>query len=404
VVSINEKYPVDYPFGEPVRLDVHPAHTECRRKPGLTRIRLPHGDDAWLVTRHEDIRTMLRDRRFSRAACLEYDEARFSPQPVKTSVLGMDGSDHTRLRRLIASGLSFSERHITRLRPTAVAMAERLIDKMIDCGPPTDLDEHFAVPLAGEITCELLGIPFADRANFLGWLEAYVSTTMPADEVESRIEEISTYMTRLMTVRQAAPADDLISFLVQAKDNDNLLSEPELIEVVNDLLLAGYYNTSAQLLNVIYLVLAHPEQTRLLHEEPELIPRAVDECLRCIPFPNHATFARYATEDVELGGTLIRKGEAVMPALPSGNRDETVFDNAGKLDFRRTKNPHLSFGYGLHHCLGPPLVRMIMQIALSALLTRLPDLSLAVTESELRWHTDLELRRVYELPATWQVT
>lgn len=398
---VNAESPVNYPFGEPVRLDVHSAHAECRRQPGLTRIRLPYGDDAWLVTRHEDIKTVLRDRRFSRAATLQHDEARFSPQPIKTSVLGLDPPDQTRLRRLIAGGLAFSEQRIVRLRPTVVSSAEHLIDKMIDRGPPADIDEHFAVPLCGEITCELLGIPFADRANFLNWLEAYVSTTMHPEEVEIRIEEISAFMTQLIAVRQTAPSDDLLSFLVRAKDDDGLLSESELIEVVNDLLLAGYYNTSAQLLNVVYLVLIYPEQARLLRQEPELMPRAVEELLRCTPFPTQATFARYATEDVEVGGTLIRGGEAVMPALASGNRDETVFDNADELDFRRAKNPHLSFGYGLHHCLGPPLVRMLMQVALSALLTRCPDLRLAVAESELQWHKDLELRRLYELPVTW---
>ncbi|GAA2410506.1 cytochrome P450 [Actinomadura vinacea] len=391
-----------YPFGEPTGLGIHPHHSACQSLGGLTRIRPPHGDDAWLVTRHEDIRAVLADRRFSRAVAVARDEPRLAAVPLQTSVLSLDPPEHTSVRRLLAGALGFNGPRVAELRGTAQERCAHLIDGMIAQGAPADLAEHFAIPLTGEITCELLGVPFADRELFRDGLEALAST-LPEEVVGPRISALYAYIDELCAAGRAEAGDDVLGELTRAREGDTRLSDDGFFtEVISDLLLAGYYNTSTQLLNAVYLLLTHPDQLRLLEHDPELMPRAVEELLRYAPFPAHVTFARYATEDVEIGGTHVRAGEAVLVALPAGNFDEAAFENPEKLDLTRSKNTHLSFGHGLHHCLGGPLVRMLFQTALSALLERLPDLRLAVPESELPWQDSLELRRLQQLPVTWR--
>jgi cytochrome P450 len=390
-----------YPFGESVGLELHPGYATCRRRETLTRVGLPYGDDAWLVTRHKDIKAVLRDPRFSREVAVRRDEPRLTPLPVNTSVLGLDPPAHSRLRRVLVLALAFNGRTIQRLRDTVTELVERLIDELVDHGSPADLAEHFALPLAGEVGCELLGVPYDDRADLRTWLEGFASTALPVAEVQARMAAMFSYMGELADTRRAEPRDDLVSALLRAQHDDELLSRAELVDVMSDLLLATYDNTSAQLLNAVYILLTFPDQTRLLRQEPELLPQAIEEILRYAPFPSHVTFARYATENVEVGGTLVRAGEAVLAALPSGNRDESVFENASQVDFRRPRNPHLGFGFGLHHCLGGPLVRMEFQVALSGLLNRFPKLSLAVAEQDLPWRSDLLIRRLERLPVTW---
>lgn len=390
-----------YPFDEPAGLGVHPAHSACRSRGGLTRVRPPHGDDAWLVTRHEDIRTVLADRRFSRAVAVARDEPRTAAVPLQTSVLALDPPEHTDVRRQVAGALGFNGPRIAGLRDVSRERCARLIDGMLAHGAPLDLAEHFATPLSGEITCELLGVPFADRELFRDGLEALAST-LPQEVVGPRIAAIYAYVDELCAARLAEAGDDVLGVLTRAREKAARLSDGSFFtELISDLLLAGYYNTSTQFLNAVYLLLTHPEQLRRLRDDPGLMPRAVEELLRYAPFPAHVTFARYATEDVDVGGTLVRAGEAVLAALPAGNFDETVFEDPARLDLSRPKNPHLSFGHGLHHCLGGPLVRMLFQTALSALLDRLPDLRLAVPEHELPWQPGLELRRLVRLPVAW---
>ncbi|WP_344971836.1 cytochrome P450 [Streptosporangium fragile] len=399
--------PVDYPFGRPTRLDVAPEYARCRERPGLTRIHPPYGDDAWLVTRYHDIRLVLRDRRFVRTPPPGGDEARLTALPLQDSILNTDPPQQTRLRRAVASGLRFNAERIDLLRSAAERHSRRLIAELPDAPPPHDLIDGYVKPLVVEVLCPLIGIPRQDLAVFLNWFEGFASTALPADVVEARVEEISRYTDRLIAARRAEPRDDLVSVLARARvrgeEGDegagDGLTEAETKELVNDVLLA-IDNVSTQLSNASYLLITSPAHLRELRTHPELVPQAVDELLRYAPFPSHVTFARYATEDVEVGGTLVRAGEQVLPALPAGNHDPSVFDDPDELDFHRSVNPHLSFGYGTHHCMGAPLVRMLMRVAISSL-AECPPMRLAVPEEELPWRSDLLIRRVESLPVTW---
>lgn len=392
--------PVPFPFGEYRRLDMDPRYRQLRERRTLLRVRVPYGDEAWLATRYEDVKTVLGDARFSRAAAAEHDEARLTPFPIRTSILGMDPPEHTRLRRLLAK--AFTMRRVERLRPQVRDVTAGLIDELVRHGPPVDLVGHFAAPLAALVICRLMGIPIEERTEFQRWVDAFSSTTaMSSGKVSDQMGSMYDYVTDLVTRRRSVPAGDLIDGLIQARDDQDKLSEQELVELVTVLIIAGYDTVSAQLMSSVYVLLTHPTQAEQLRERPDLVPSAVEELLRFIPLDAHVTFARYATEDVTLSGTLVRAGEAVLASLPSANRDADVFARPDQLDFHRAKNPHLGFGHGLHHCVGAALARVELQEALPALLTRFPKLRLAVPEEEVPWKAGMQVRSLVALPAEW---
>lgn len=385
-----------YPFADPVGLQVDEGYRRCRERGGLTRVATPYGDQAWLATTHADIRFVLGDARFSRAAAALHDEARLTPLPLQASLLGADPPDHTRMRGLLASALRFTGPQVAAMRPFLEHTADALLAEGVACGPPLDLAEGFATPLSVAVACDLMGVPFDDRGIFREWFEAFAGTDLPAAEVEQRMARISRYTRDLLADRRARPGDDLVSALATS----DALTEGELVEVVDDLFLAGD-NVATQLTNALYVLLTSPEHWSALLRDPDLLPGAVEELLRFVPFPSHATFARYALEDVWVGDSLVRAGEAVLPALPSGNRDESVFAAPDCLDFRRTPNPHLAFGHGRHHCLGSKLVRELLAVAIRRVQHWLPGARLAVPAEDVEWRADLLIRRVVRLPVTW---
>ncbi|MGW4470014.1 cytochrome P450 [Nonomuraea sp. NPDC004354] len=391
--------PADYPFGEPVRLDVHPEYARCRKRPGLVKVRPPYGDDAWLVTRFHDIRFVLRDRRFVRTPPPGGDEARLTVLPLQDSILNTDPPQQTRLRKAVAGGLGFNTERVHALQELAERHSRRFMTVLLAGSPPLDLVDAYIKPLVVEILCPVIGIPQQDLSIFLNWFEGFASTALSADVVAARVEEISDYTDRLIAERRNRPRNDLVSALTGAAYREKQLTEPEIKELVNDILLA-IDNVTTQLTNAAYLLITSPVHLRELQADPGLIPQAVEELLRYAPFPSHATFSRYATEDIEVGGTLVRAGEQVLPALPAGNHDPSAFPDPGEIDFHRTTNPHLSFGHGTHHCMGPPLVRMLMRVMASSL-TQHPSMCLAVPEELLAWRSDLLIRRLESLPVTW---
>ncbi|GAB2699320.1 cytochrome P450 [Kitasatospora kifunensis] len=389
-----------YPFSEAVALDLDPLYQKLRAEEPVLRVSCPYGEDAWLVTTHADMKTILGDPRFSRALAAEHDESRLTPLPINTSILGMDSPDHPRLRRLLSK--VFTMRRVELLRPRIEQEAHRLIDELVAAGAPGDLMEGFAVPFAGTVVCDLLGVPFEDREQFRGWLDAFSATTvMSEQEIEDDTQRLYDYIGKLMVRRREEPQDDLISAMVKASDEEDKLSEKELVELASVLLIAGHETVSSQLIDSLHVLFTHRDQLEQLKRDPELLPGAVEELMRYVPLISHVTFARYATVDVELSGTLVRAGESVLPAIPSANRDESVFENAEQFDLKRTPNPHLGFGYGIHRCLGAPLARLELQVALETLFTRLPELHCAVAVEELEWKDGMQVRSLLELPVNW---
>ncbi|MFF3751571.1 cytochrome P450 [Streptomyces sp. NPDC002018] len=377
-------------------MELSEDYARARELPGLLKVRLAYGEPGWLVTRYADARLVLGDRRFSRTEDGR-DGPRQWPEPRTGGILGMDPPHHTRLRTLVAK--AFTGHRVETLRPEVARLADRLVDRLIAAGPPADLVEDYALPIPVAVICRLLGVPVEDRPLFRAWSDAALSTSgLTPEEFDRNREELRAYMAGLIDRHRKEPADDLMSALIEARDVDDRLSETELNELCVGILIAGHETTATQIPNFVHVLLGHPEQLGRLRADPSLIPGAVEELLRFVPLGAGAAFPRYATEDIEVGGTLVRTGEAVLVAMGAANRDAIRFGSPGTLDIGRESNQHLGFGHGVHHCLGAPLARVELQEALRALLTRLPGLRLA---GDIGWKQQMIVRGPRTMPIGW---
>lgn len=393
--------PRTFPFGAPDRLEVEPLYAGLRRDAPMLRIQMPYGEPAWLATRYEDIRLVLGDPRFSRAESFKRDQPRLRAYVGPAGQLAnLDAPEHTRMRRLLSKG--FTMRRVDALRPRVQQLADDLVDAMLAKGAPADLVEDFALPLPITVICELLGVPYDDHVHFRTWSEAFMSTTkFTPDEVAASMTQLREYIVGLIAQRRAKPEDDLMSALIAARDEEDRLSEEELLSTVEIMLVAGHETTASQIPNFVYILLTHPEELERLREDLDLVPRAVEELLRFIPLGNGATQPRYALEDVEMGGVIVRAGEPVVGANASAHRDESVYTDPDELDLARKEAPHLAFGHGIHTCLGQPLARMELQVTLHTLLSRLPGLRFADREQDITWKSGVATRGPLPLNLTW---
>ncbi|MFB7633497.1 cytochrome P450 [Streptomyces sp. NPDC056149] len=388
-----------YPFGPIDRLNVDPKLVEiCGEQPVL-RVTLPFGGDGWLVTRHADVKTVLADTRFSRAAAVGDDVPRTVAVGLpRTSMLSMDPPEHSRLRRRVAN--AFTVRRVEKMRPRVREIVHGLLDTMITTGSPADLTKALTWPLPITVICELLGVPLADRDRFNVWVDGLLMLSDPAQAARAR-EHLCEYLAGLVALRRAQPTDDLLGELVAMQDEEDRLGEEELVSLGVSLLSAGQEATANQIGNFVYTLLTHPDLWRELAADPALIPGAVEELSRFIPISATAGFTRIATEDVELSGQTIRAGDAVVAELGLANRDPEVFDRPDEIDFHRGTVPHVTFGHGVHHCLGAQLARLELRVVLEALIERLPALRLAVPADQLSWRTERLIRGVAALPVSW---
>ncbi|OKK15998.1 cytochrome [Streptomyces sp. CB00455] len=390
--------PLAYPFNTAEGLGLAEEYERVRDRPGLLRVQMPYGEPAWLVTRYADARLVLGDARFSRAAGSTRDEPRQSEGRTDSGILGMDPPDHTRLRSLVAK--AFTVRQVEKLRPRVRALTAGLLDELEAAGPPVDLVDRYALPIPVAVICRLLGVPVADRPRFRVWSDAALSTSsLTAEEFHASREELRSYMAELIELHRRDPQDDLMTALIEARDgDDDRLSELELIDLCVAVLVAGHETTASQIPNFVLTLLDHPDQLALLRQNPGLIGRAVEELLRFVPLGSGAGQARYATEDIEVGGTLVRAGDPLLVATGAANRDALRFTAPGVLDVERPANQHLGFGHGVHHCLGAQLARMELQEALGALLLRFPGLKVV---GDVTWKTQMLVRGPRVMPIGW---
>jgi cytochrome P450 len=382
-------------------LEIDPMYAWLREHEPLARVKLPYGDEAWLLTRHEDVRTALGDPRFSLAQAAVRDTPRLQRQRAGSILTDLDPPAHTRLRRLVAK--AFTARRVEQLRVRAEQTAGDLLDELSKAGPPADLVACFAVPLPGLMICELLGVPYADRDQFTEWVAAFMAVTaLTTDERNARLGNLAAYLTALAAQRRQVPTDDLLGALVIAHDEHDRLTEDEVIQLTLLLLAAGYESTASQIANFTYTLLTHPDQFALLRARPDLMPNAVEELMRWVPLLVTAdTLPRYATEDVPLSGGTVAAGEPVLLAKHAANRDPRRYNDPDRLDLTRDPSGQLGFGHGAHHCLGAQLARMDLEVALTTLLQRCPNLHLAIPEDNLEWKTGMAVRGPLALPIGW---
>lgn len=392
----------DFPFAPPAELHMEPAFAQLRKEEPISRVRLPYGGEAWLVTRYQDIKTVLGDPRFSRAATQHAQAPRIQPDPAGEGVLmSLDPPDHTRLRKTVAG--VFTKRRVEELRPATQMIAEELLEAMEASGAPADLVASYALPLPVTVICDLLGVPGDDRDQLRGWSDALLSTTActPAESAAAA-QAMADYFAALVSQRRRQPTDDLLGALVQTWDREEgLLRDEELVLLTRDLLIAGHETTASQIANCTYLLLQRPHDRDRLRTDPSAMASAVEELLRFIPLGSGSFRARVATEPVELCGVRIQPGETVFAPTVAANWDPDVFADPGRLDIDRSPNPHVAFGHGVHHCLGAQLARLELQVALGVLLRRLPRLRLAVDEAEIVWKTGMQVRGPKTLPVKW---
>jgi cytochrome P450 len=340
---------------------------------------------------------VLGDARFSRAATLAPGAPRLAAAPQNfPSLPNLDGSEHARVRTLV--GREFTTRRVNELRPRIQAYTDELLDAMAAGGGSADLVPALAFPLPVRVICELLGVPLADQALFSGWSAAFVATTgSSAEEMLAAQVALRGYLSALIEEKRRRPADDLLSALVSISEHDQeRLAPEELIFLGVSLLVAGHETTVCQIGNSVLALLAHPEQRAAFRGEPA----QVEELLR-LYLPGDESLLRIAVDDVELGGVLVRAGEAVLPSVGSGNRDPARFADPDRLDLGRGGNAHLSFGHGIHYCLGAGLARAELQIALGTLFARFPTLRLAVPVEQVPRSSGRLIHGVSSLPVAW---
>ncbi|MFG2226692.1 cytochrome P450 [Streptomyces sp. NPDC048644] len=389
--------PLTYPFNTADTLTLSDAYEQARDTPGLVQVRMTYGDPAWLVTRYADARLVLGDLRFSRALAAEHDEPRQSEGQRNSGILSMDPPEHTRLRSLVAK--AFTVRNVEKLRPQVRELTKDLLDELEAAGPPADLVDRFALPIPVAVICRMLGVPVEDRPKFRAWSDAALSTSsLTAEEFDRNRDELRAYMAQLIDAHRRDPQDDLMTALIDARDADDRLSELELVDLCVGILVAGHETTATQIPNFVHTLLDHPGELARLRAEPELITTAVEELMRFVPLGSGAGQPRYATEDIEVGGTLVRAGTPVLVAVGAANRDALRFSSPGTLDLSRAGNQHLGFGHGVHHCLGAQLARLELQEALGALISRFPGLHLA---GDITWKTEMLVRGPRVMPVGW---
>lgn len=398
--------PVLLPYADPAFVaDPFPLYRQLREDGPVRRVVIAGGLEAWLVTRYEDGLAALSDSRLSSDVRDASDTRllRQLPDTEREAMLGTmlrsDPPDHTRLRRLVSK--AFTARRVAEMEPRIQAVTDRLLDAVVAAGR-ADLVADLALPLPVTVISELLGVPVDERHEFQHWTDRMIMRgAEPPDPavVNEAWEHMRAYVTGLIRAKRADPGDDLLSALVTARDEEQRLSEDELIAMVFLLLAAGYITTVNLIGGGIAMLLAHPGQLDLLRSDPELLPGAIEEFLR-YDGPVSPGIARFAREDVEIAGVRIPRGATVLIGSAVADRDPGRFPDPDRLDITRPDNAHLAFGHGIHYCLGAPLARLEGRIAIGAALRRLPALTLAVPPTELPWRPG-GLRGPLTLPVTF---
>jgi cytochrome P450 len=400
-------------------------YEEMRARCPVSRAIITSGDESdgnrgffnrplWVVTDYEEGSRALLDRAVTvdMTSVLTPEQLAQMPetpevfQPLRRNILTVDPPEHTRLRKLVQP--SFTASAIEKLRPRIQQIVDELLDaaeaiatERGESAPDRQMEliSQFSYPLPITVICDMLGIPPEDREQTRRWSEDLLSAQSPErmEEIGRNIGEFIAYLRDLFTRKRETPGDDLISQLLQVEVDGDRLTEDEVLAMVFILFVAGHITTVNLIANGVFALLTNPDQASKLRSDPGLVTNAVEEILRYYS-PAETTTARFAREDVELGGQTISKGDPLLVVLAAADRDPARFADPQSFDITRDDaNRHIAFGKGVHACLGAPLARLEGQIALETLFRRYPDLRLAVPENEITWAPSF-LRSLTGLP------
>ncbi|MFC4334753.1 cytochrome P450 [Salininema proteolyticum] len=391
-------YPMRRAEGCP--FDPPPGLKALQESGPLARVRLWDGSTPWLATRYEEQRSLLADPRIS-------VDIRNPGYPSTGPALGgdagisflfMDDPEHNRLRRMVTQ--PFTLRSVKAMAPAVQKVVDELIDAMLAGPKPADLVRDFALPMPSLVICDLLGVPYSSHEFFQEHSERLVGRDTALEDRKSSAEQLVGFLVRLVHQKAAEPGDDVMSTLAPRVAAGEL-TDVEAAQTGFLLLVAGHETTANMLALGTVALLEHPEQLKAYREaDEEGVERANEELLRYLTI-SHNGRRRVALEDIEIAGTVIRKGEGVIVPSDIGNRDAEVFPDPDALNVGRDARRHMAFGFGVHQCLGQPLARLEMRIALSTLFRRMPDLALACDVSQVPFKHDATIYGVHELPVTW---
>ncbi|MBB5153120.1 cytochrome P450 [Saccharopolyspora phatthalungensis] len=382
-----------FPFPQPAPAVPSAEFARYRSSTPVLRVSLADGQVAWLVTRHEDIRAVLTSPNFELHAPEKAGDTRAE------FMLFDDGARHTRLRRLVAA--AFSTHRAEKWRPRVRELVAGILADMTADRASADLMADFALPVPLTVLCDVIGLPVPDRDRMARWAAIPMDPATGDERARAAIQDVEEHIGELVA-RHRGDGVGLLGQLAEVSTEDGgRLSDDELHSMVVWVLLAGYLTTASTIGGGMLALLRRPERLEQAHRAPEALEPLVEEILRYKLTGAEISSQRRALVDVEVGEVLVRRGEIVIPPLVAANRDPERFCDPDRFDPDRDGNPHLTFGAGLHHCLGASLARVVLQEAIGALVRTLPNVRLAVPVDEISWNppgTEIDLRA---LPVAW---
>ncbi|MEE1746700.1 cytochrome P450 [Streptomyces sp. JV184] len=374
--------------------------SEHRGQQPVSPARLFDGRTVWLVTGHTEARSLLVDQRLSsdreNPAFPFFAERLAGTTLRRVELLGVDDPEHNVQRRMLIP--SFTVRRTAALRPRIRETVDRLLDTMVEQGPPADLVDSFALPVPSMVICALLGVPYDDHEFFEAQSRKLLRGPKSSD-VEAARDALDEYFRVLIERKRATPGEGLLDELIANQLESGAVDHDELVRLAQILLIAGHETTANMISLGTFTLLQHPDQLARMRESEGLMASAVEELLRFLSIADG--ISRVAVDDIEVGGVTIRAGDGVILTTSVINRDGNVYAHPDDLDLGRNARNHVAFGFGVHQCLGQNLARAELEIALPALFDRLPDLRLAVPAEEIPFKPGDTIQGLLEMPVTW---
>ncbi|MFP5022889.1 cytochrome P450 [Pseudonocardia phyllosphaerae] len=387
------------PFPRGDVLELAPLYEQMRERGPITPVRTPAGDVAWLVTGYAEAKALFADTRLGRGHPNPEQAAKISGSIIFGGPNGetpdTEREKHTRMRRLLAP--AFSARRMGRLREHIAELVAERLDALEAAGPGADLHEVLSFPLPVLVICELLGVPFADRERFSGWSEG-LSRLDDRERAERDAAQLAAYMRELIDRKDTEPGEDVLSDFARMSERSE--DRDGLAGLGAGLLFAGHETTVGRIDVGTVLLLSRPEEWAALGADPGRADDVVEEILRMAQPGSNAGILRYAHDDIDLAGTNIAAGDAILLSAGAANRDPREFDDPDEFEGER-RPAHLAFGHGPYFCIGASLARVELTEVFRALPARFPGLRLAVPRTDLELRNDVLTGGIRSLPVTW---
>ncbi|MER6526868.1 cytochrome P450 [Streptomyces sp. NPDC001508] len=394
--------PRDFPIRRGCPFAAPEEYSTLRTEDPVARVTLPTQREAWVVTRYDDVRELLSDprvsadiRRANFPALGEGEQeagARFRP------FIRTDAPEHTRYRRMLLP--VFTVRRVRAMRPAVQARVDEILDAMLAAGGPADFVSAYANAVSTSVICELLGIPRENLEFFRDVTRISGSRHSTAEQVSEALGGLFGLLAELIAERRQEPRDDLISQLVTDHLTTGQVTTDQLLSTLGITINAGRETTTSMIALSTLLLLDRPELMDELRHDTSLMPAAVDELLRVLSVADSIPL-RVAAEDIELSGRTVPADDGVIALLAGANHDPEQFDHPERVDFHRTDNHHVAFGYGVHQCIGQHLARLELEVALETLIRRVPTLRLAKDRDQVVFKHDSATFGLEELKVTW---